>query len=230
MQYTERMVRLISLSALVGMAGCVSLGRGEPIQQTYVLGGSPAGESEAASQDSAGLTIGVRRLQLAAYLERPFVLVRRGPNQIEFSEFQRWGETLSGGINRAVVGYLGNQASFRAIDVAPWPSGERYDYVIQLHVLRFEGVTPVDPAAVDGEAVVLATWEIIRQLDGAVLRRGSTDYRQSGWKVGDYAGLVTLLDAGLHVLTEQLLNSLDLEVALTLAAPASRPASIPQKK
>jgi hypothetical protein len=41
---------------------------------------------------------------------------------------------------------------------------------------------------------VLATWEIIRPLDGAVLARGVTDYRQRGWRVGDYAGLVCYVD------------------------------------
>lgn len=230
-QYTCRMVRSISLSALVGLAGCVSLGRGQPTQQIYVLGGSPPGKSEAAAQDSSGLTIGVRRLQLAAYLESPFVLVRRGPNQIDFSEFQRWGETLSGGINRAVVGYLGSGASFRGIDVAPWPAGERYDYVIQLHVLRFEGLASEELAAVEGEARVLATWEIIRQLDGAVLRRGTTDYRESGWTVGDYAGLVTLLDAGLHVLTDQILGTLeDLDIKLARAVPTPPAPIIPPRE
>ena len=44
---------------------------------------------------------------------------------------------------------------------------------------------------------MLATWEIIRPEDGAVLARGSTDYRQRGWEVGDYGALVKLLDAGL---------------------------------
>ena len=54
-----------------------------------------------------------------------------------------------------------------------------------------------DSLATQGEAQMLATWEIIRPLDGAVLARGSTDYRRSGWEVGDYGALVKLLDAGL---------------------------------
>ena len=209
----------------------MSLGRGEPPQQHYVLGGGPTPDSAAPSLDLSHVTIGVRRLQLAPYLETPFILVRQGPNQIGFSEFHRWGEALSAGINRAVAGYLDDRASFEAVDVVPWPAGERYDYVIQLHVLRFEGVSQGEPPAVDGEAVVLATWEIIRQLDGTVLQRGSTDHRESGWTVGDYAGLVALLDTGLRALTDQLLRSIDdLDVATAVRGPLPPTPAPPRRK
>jgi hypothetical protein len=52
------------------------------------------------------------------------------------------------------------------------------------------------------------SWEILRQRDGVVLARGATDYREPGWRVGDYAGLVRSLDAGLNVLTEDLASTL----------------------
>jgi hypothetical protein len=38
-----------------------------------------------------------------------------------------------------------------------------------------------------------------------VLARGTTDRRSPGWTVGDYAGLVTLLDEGLDVLAGDLI-------------------------
>jgi hypothetical protein len=207
-RYTAKTVRLLSLPALVALAGCMSLGRGEPAQQHYVLGGSEAPVGATVSPELTGLTVGVRRLDLAAYLETPFILVRRGSNRLGYSEFHRWGEGLAGGINRTVAGYLGDRSPLRGVDVAPWPAGERYDYVIQLHVLRFEGLVPEGVEEVDGEVHMLATWEIIQQLDGVVLARGTTDYLGDGWTLGDYAGLVTLLDAGLQVLTEELLESL----------------------
>ncbi len=165
--------------------------------------------NEAPHPRLAGLAIGVRRLQLASYLESTSIAVRRGPQAITLSEFHRWGEPLPGGITRAVAAYLTAGAPFRAVDLAPWPLREKYDYLIQLHVLHFEGVAPADPAAREGEAHLLARWEIIRQGDGAVLARGTTNYRKEGWRVGDYAGLVTLLDTGVHVLSNDLMASLE---------------------
>jgi uncharacterized protein len=200
--------RLISLAGLVGLAGCFSLSRTETPQRHYVLGGDRVQERAPAPEDLAGLTIGVRRLRLAPYLEAPFLVVRQGANRISYSEYHRWGEQLGGGINRAVAGHLAARAPFRAVDVAPWPSREQYDYLVQLHVERFEGLAPEDAAALEGEVHMRVTWEILRQRDGVVLARGTTDHREVGWTVGDYGGLVRSLDAGLSVLTEDLASTL----------------------
>lgn len=215
MRYAMKTTRLIVLCALAGLTGC-SLSHGDPPLRHYVLGGDRVQGSGAPHPGLAGLTVGVRRLQLASYLESPAIAVRRGQQEITLSEFHRWGEPLSRGIGRAVAANLTAGAPFRAVDVAPWPLREKYDRLVQLHVLRFEGVAPAEPAADEGEARLLATWEIIRQQDGEVLARGTTDYRQGGWRVGDYAGLVALLDAGLLVLSNDLMTSLE-----TLGAPTT---------
>lgn len=201
-------MRLLCLCLLMGTTGCFSLSREEPPQQHYVLGGGLQRGDAASSPEPAGLTIGVRRLQLATYLESPFIVIRRGTHEITFSEYHRWGERLDGGINRAVARYLAAGARYRSVDVAPWATREQYDYLIQMQVLRFEGLAPEGTTASVGEVHVLATWEIIRQMDGAVLARGTTDHREPGWQVGDYAGLVTSLDKGLHVLATDLMSSI----------------------
>lgn len=209
-----RVARLVPLLVLTGLAGCFSLGRVEPPQQHYVLGGSRTGEGLEPSAALAGVGIGVRRLRLASYLEPPFLVVREGPHRIRYAEFHRWGERLGGGIERALAGYLSARAPFRSVDVAPWPAGESYDYLIQIHVERFEGLTSEDPGTAEGEVHVLASWEIIRQQDETVLARGTTDYRRPGWTPGDHAGLVSLLDAGIEVLSADLAAGLEKLVAL----------------
>lgn len=191
---------------LISLAGCFSLGRNPPPEQHFVLGGTRP-ETGAAARDSAPVTVGVRRLELAPYLATPFIVVRRGPHQVTYSEFERWGEDLSGGINRTVAGYLAARAPGASVEVAPWPVRMQHDYLIQLHVLRFEGRAPV--AGLVGEAHLLATWEIIRPQDGAVAARGTTDYREGGWRVDDYSSLVALLDTGLGVLADDLAGGLE---------------------
>jgi uncharacterized lipoprotein YmbA len=200
--------RLILLAGLVALGGCFSLSRTETPQRHYVLGGDRLQESAPAPDDLAGLTIGVRRLRLAPYLEVPFLVVRQGPSRISYSEYDQWGEQLGGGINRVVAGQLATRSSIRAVDVAPWPGRQQYDFLVQLHVERFEGVAPEDTAAVEGDVHMRVTWEILRQRDGVILARGATDHREPGWRVGDYAGLVRALNAGLNVLTEDLASTL----------------------
>ena len=203
-------MRLIGLCGVLALSGC-SLNRGAPPERSYVLGGRPAPESPAAGRDLGDPAIGLRRLQLAAYLESPLVLVRRGDRaqEISLSEFHRWSEPLGDGISRSLAGYLTARIPSGIVDVAPWPARAKHDYLIELNVVRFEGVVPDGATGMQAEAHVLATWAIVRPEDGEVLARGTTDYRRSGWIVGDYAGLVALLDEGVHELSADLTRGLE---------------------
>ncbi len=208
MRHKLKAVCLVGLCVPVALTACFSLGRKEPPHRYYVLGAAALENEATPTPELAGLTLGVRRAQLASYLATPFIVVRRGAHQISFSEFHRWGEPLEAGIDRVVAASLLSRGIGDAV-VAPWPPRARYDYVVQLDVLRFEGLAPEEPAAVGGGVRLLATWEITRQQDGAVLARGTTHYHRSGWTVGDYAALVTLLDEGLDVLSGDLIASLE---------------------
>ncbi len=211
-------IHSILLVTVLALTGCFSLGRDEPSQQHFVLGGNRLQASAPQAERLAGLAIGLRQVNLAEYLDSPLIVVRYNPHQIRFSEFNRWGENLDGGFNRAIALYLADRAPFEAVDVVPWAPRAHHDYLIQIHLLRFEGV--VVEEALEGEAYMLANWEIIRQSDGAVLSRGITDYRQEGWTVGDYVDLVTRLDAGVGELSDDLIAGLE-EIAAAVASSSA---------
>lgn len=193
---------------LASLPGCFSLGRDSPELEQYVIGGARLMDTMAPIAGLEGVAVGVRRIDLAPYIASPAIVVRRGTHEVVTSDFHRWGEDPAEGINRAVARHLGDAASFLAVDVAPWPVRSRYDYVIQLHVTRFEGVMPIEPSTTEGTVHVRATWEIIRQRDETVLARGLTEHRENGWSVGDYAELVALLDQGLAVLAHDVAEAI----------------------
>lgn len=191
-----RTARFLAPMSLLAFAGCFSLSRNAPPMQQYVLSGARTPVA-APSANAGELTIGVRRLDLAPYLAMPAIVMRRGTHEIVSSRFHRWGEDLGEGINRTVAAHLTNVPPVKAVDVAPWPVRTQHNFLLQLHVLRFEGVA--DSAAVTGAVHVRATWDIIRPLDGAVLVRGSTDSNDGRFTVGDYESLV----GGLNVALDQ---------------------------
>jgi uncharacterized protein len=204
----RRSAAVIGVLGLVAVGGC-SLGRGAAAPQHFLLGGEAAPERTAPLHpELSGLSVGVRRLQLASYLGTPFMVVRRGGQEMMLSEFNRWGEPLEAGIGRAVAGYLTAGAPFDVVDVAPWPARAQHDYLIELEVLRFEGVAPADPQSTAGEVHILTQWEILRPSDAVTVTRGMSDFRQDGWEVGDHAALVALLNSGLRALSADLLTSL----------------------
>jgi len=185
--------------ALATLTGCFSLARPTPLLERYVLGGAAGPGTDAG--DGEGLTVGLRRLDLAPYLGTPAIVLRRGAHQIVLSDLHRWGEDPALSINHAVARYLGAEDGVGAAHVAPWPADSRHEYLVQLHVTRFEGVAAAEPSpGEEGEAHLQASWEIIRESDGVIVARGTTDHREAGWTVGDYAALVAMLDRGLVVL------------------------------
>jgi uncharacterized protein len=229
MQFSGRSFPAVLVVAL--LPGCVSLGRDSPPLELYVIGGAPPPAVAAPLPGLADITVGLRRLHLAPYLATPAIVVRRGPHEILTSDYHRWGEDVAEGINRAVARYLADGAQLGTVDVAPWPARARYDYLVQLRVTRFEGVIPAaspagvadDPEGAMGAVHMEATWEIIRQQDETVLTRGTTDFREDTWRVGDYAALVALLDRGLVVLARDLTVALG---GLVAAGPAPEQGSV----
>ncbi len=201
MRNPVRYIRLLAIAIPVCLAGCVKLARESPRLKLFALGGAEVVATPTVGATTAvrrPLAVGMRRLILASYLAVPAVMMRRGANQLEASEFHRWGGDLEESINRAVGTYLAGLPPVRAVDVAPWPSRARHNFLVQLEISRFEGVA--DSAATVGRVHLMAEWGIIRPLDGAVMVRGRTDDRVGTFRVGDYAGLVTGLDAALvHV-------------------------------
>lgn len=175
------------------LAGCVNLDPRENPTRYYVLGG--AWEEDGSTGRADGVSIGMRQLKLAAYLQTPRMVVREGPHRIRFAEFHRWGEDLDRGINRAVAGYLAARPDVERVDVVPWPPRVPHDYTVQLRVLRFEGLTP--NGARPGAARLLITWEITDPHDGDLVARGTTDFTEEGWDVNDYDALASMLDRGL---------------------------------
>lgn len=212
-----KMRRPFALCALLAVPACFSLSRPTPPLEEYVLGQHPKAERAVPGSDAPGVSIGLRRLDLAPYLATTSIVVRRGSRTLT-SEFRRWGEEPSAGIMRAVAASLVATLEISAVDVAPWPVQAQHDYLVQLHISHLEGVAPEDSLTMEGEVRVSASWEIIRPLDGALVARGETDHRESGWRLGDYSGLVNRVDKGLAGLANDLMACL---VRLPAAARAS---------
>jgi uncharacterized lipoprotein YmbA len=204
-----RLVLLVGALALV-TEGCVRLPSPRPSNTQYYLLGSPLSADTTAG--TTGLRLGLRKPRLAEYLDTRALVARRGANEIHFSEFHRWGEELGPALNRVVALNLEAQPGVQSAEVVPWPRGPAFDYVLQLRVLRFEGVGPPPPGpdADDdapipkGHSQVVVGWTVFGPQGDTLRARGHTRHRVDGWPVTDYADLVAKLDTSLVVLAEDL--------------------------
>lgn len=216
------LARIIAVLAVVALAaGCVDL---EPRQSNiryYVLGGEEP-QGAASTVPPSGTddpVLGLRRLRIASYLDTPTIVTRMGPHEVHFAEFHRWGEDLPSAINRSVARHLASHDAVARVDVVPWPDRATHAYVVQVHVLRFEGRAPPSPPGeetdFDGErglrrigepgtVRLVATWEITDPATESVVVQGRTEQTLDDWSVGDYGTLVQRLDESLRALADDI--------------------------
>lgn len=195
---------------VLSITGCVRLLEPRQSNITYYLLNSTSGDT--LSTDTTGLKVGLRQPTLAPYLDAARIVTRHGPNEVQFSEFQRWGEHLSEAINRVVALNLENQSGIQSVETVPWRQGASFDYVVRMHVLRFEGKGPQPPGPEadddapipEGHSQMVVRWTILGPDSETVRAQGTTRHQQGGWPVTDYGALVSRLEASLGVLADEI--------------------------
>jgi uncharacterized lipoprotein YmbA len=75
---------------------------------------------------------------LPAYLDRPQVVTRTSPNQLDVSKTDRWGESLQNNFTSVLTRDLTAQLGTQQIVVFPWYSTTHIDLQVQVEVYRFE--------------------------------------------------------------------------------------------
>lgn len=201
----------VALGLLVlSVSGCVRLLEPRASDATYYLL-DRAQQTDAGTTDTTSLSVGLREPRLASYLDPTRIVTRRGPHRINFAEFHRWGEDLDRGINRTVAQTLETRSGIRSVEAVPWPEGSTFDYVIELQVLRFEGVGPPpdpgadeDAPAPDGHTQMAVQWTIRHPKADTILVRGQTRHRTDDWRVNNYGALVENLGRGLDMLVDEI--------------------------
>jgi uncharacterized lipoprotein YmbA len=206
MHRTGFLFLLAGIVALV-VTSCVRLPSPSPANTQYYL---LERATTADTATSSGLRVGLRKPHLADYLDTRTVVTRHGPNEIRFPDLHRWAEDLGPAINRVVGLNLEAQPGIQSVDVVPWPQGPDFDYVVQLRVLRFEGVGPRPPGPdadddapiPEGHSQMTVGWTVFGPAGDSVRARGQTEHRMDGWPVTDYADLASKLDTSLVVVAE----------------------------
>jgi uncharacterized protein len=138
------------------------------------------------TQSSGGTTVLVRRVQVPAYLARSNLVTMKGGMEVQYAPTNRWAEPLDQGLARAVGEDLSRNPRIRAYWFSPGAPPVDHSYDVWIGLERFEGND-------NGEVVLSARWSVSHGDSSEPIKSRKVEIRQSGWKPGDYAGLVRLL-------------------------------------
>lgn len=183
------------LAGLIG--GCINLKAPPDPTRYYLLNGASGADAMAHNPTSKGPVVRLAPVELDPYLDTRYMVLRLQEFEVQFSDIHRWGEELSDNIRRAMARDL---LATGAVSRVAIKASEDADYVIKLHVHRFEGAPP-------DIAHLSATWTLF---DGAgnVLYSTVHDERNRGWIFENYGHLAEKLDESLDTLAKAIVARL----------------------
>lgn len=155
------MKKLLALLLVFCLFGCFS---GSPNATFYNL--SPAEISGIKANPKLRFSVGIEKVVMPDYLKKPQIVTKDKDNyELTQSEFNRWGESLSGMMQRTI-----------ALDIAQYlpnatvkPKGyitEEFDYTVLVEVTDFGGTF-------GDKAVLNAWWTVFDGNGDSVLRKNT---------------------------------------------------------
>ncbi len=188
----KRLTGIVALCILAALwTGCAST----PQSHFYTL--SPASKPDAIAAASYSISVGPVTVPTA--VDRPQIVVRVGPNQVDIDEFNRWASPLQSDIARVVAENLGSMLGTQDVTLFPQTTATGASYRVVIGVLRFESVP--------GEAATLdAIWTV---------RRAKEDQSRTGRTTlsvptqgGGYASLVAAHSIALERLSGEVAETI----------------------
>jgi uncharacterized protein len=203
MTLTIRLLNFCTISALaVALVGCgpVLAPRPDP-SKFYLLtptADAPSAPPASLQSSSGDFTLGLGPVKLPPYLDRPEVVTRAAPNQLDLSKTDRWGESLQNNFTSVLTRDLAAQIGTQQIVVFPWYSTTHIDLQVQVEIYRFETDS-------QGNAQLSAKWTVRDGAGKNILYSAESNLTQP-YKAGDTADAAAALSRTVGDMSREIAN------------------------
>lgn len=200
------------------MAGAMLLGGCSLLPQPqadptryYVLTAGAAATTAVADPMNApakegSLALGVKRVEIAPYLNGKDMVVREGGNEIAYQNFARWAEPLATGVGRVLAENLARADKVGRVYAQPFSFEVARDYDIAVRVLRCEGDRD---AAGKFTARFSALVEVTQsKLGGEIVIRKVFNATATEWDGRDFGKLAAALSEQVGALAAEVVAAL----------------------
>ena len=126
----------LAVAVVLGLCGCNVIPAPQEDLTRYYLLSTPSVPAESSAK---GLTIGVKSVSVASYLNKRELVVRVADNEVSFKDGDRWAEPIESGVAHVVRSRLLASAGIRHVYLAPLPIDAARDFDVTIEITRCEG-------------------------------------------------------------------------------------------
>jgi len=120
-----------------------------------------------APADTPAAVVGVVRVTVPGWIDRPQMVTREAGSQVVIDEFSRWGEPIAKGVQRVVAENLAALLPELRIVMAPFSPAERVDYRVEVALTELARQP-------DGAVHLDAVWAVLARKGGVLIQRRSS--------------------------------------------------------
>lgn len=143
-----------------------------------------------------GMAIGISRIKLPEYLDRPQIVTRSGRNAIEIDEFNHWAGSLRDDLSRVLADNLSKLLQTDRIQIYPWRKSLAVKYLVMVEITRFDG-------SLGGDVFLDTRWTIIDDEQKRVLVMKKSSIKEAS-EAGDHGALVAAQSRALGHLSREI--------------------------
>lgn len=157
------------ISALaVTSSGCLNLKPAADTSRYFVL----TSPSDTPVASSAGPSVGLGRVEIPDYLQPKRIAIRKGNNEIQYSDTLQWAERLDRGIQRTLRANLASLLGSTNLAMSAWRRSD-VQAEVYVSVLRFE-------ADEHGQVILEARWRVMSSGGEKGLHLGTSKITRRG--------------------------------------------------
>ena len=196
-------IRLYKIFALILalflLTACFGGGASAPIKY-YLL--DPVDYSNKSLIAVRPLSIEIIDLHIPQYLERFHIATRSTESQLEFSEYNQWGENFRKNLLRTMARNLSKLLSTIDIGTPLNRSASTPDYRLQIHIEQFEKES-------SGNIKLVARWQLSKSAEKNVSEVFAAEFEsQKIIEAEDYEGMIAEMRKQYGMLSEKIAESI----------------------
>ncbi len=188
----------LAIICLVNVWGCANT---QPTHFYLLRAMETSSITSALETKQAGLSLGLGPIRVPKYLERPQIVTRISPHEINLAEFHKWGAPLKENVSQVLEENLSELLVTDKIITYPWNRSKLPGYQLALDIIQFDGTK-------NQEAIFKVRWALAKGEATNILYKKTSQFSEVT-RGSDYEALVEAMSRMLVTFSQEIADAIN---------------------